>query len=864
MQAPAPNERPLSPWAKAGLIASTAAIVLLFYIFQLLAALALATLLAGELILVIVLLRVGLSGWMVRVMREHVDVIKILLGSFWLRSKFAEFQIPLSEADAPELFKVLRSLSSRLQLTPPNEVQLEMSVNAWVRLGGLRSGAGKTRLGIGYDLLSGLSISEIEAVLAHELAHAKLVQRGFKRLANSALSRCGALIHPLIAIVKEGRDLGQNRSVAQALYSLTDSLTRLLARLVAAYSRQDEFEADRGAAEICGANSLRSALLKLNALAEASNRLPWRERVAQLQSGESYSEWFARELASNASASLANSGQNAEVFDKYATHPILSDRLHALPPDSARSTNDQPALGLLVAPDAIAQRLVGEIQRVSAIQEEKDSKALSKWARRANRRRNIVPLQLLTVFIFIGAAVGFVLGLVESNKELWIGASLLALASGWATFIWRPRYKDRCALPVPDYAELVEASSRKLALDQQSAMESEFQELASREKRKKRKVALLLDQAYKALGACDYLRAHVATRVIFKIDAKSVEPQLAFAIAAAVVNQVNDSARSLFYVRFHTGFSSKSTAWGAAWAFTLLGDWTRGESLLDDLVEKYPEEKTFQCLLAIARSRRGKVHSAIATARAVCTPAPKNKAHARLLIGLLLDAGLHREASSRLLPLEALAKTDRHLQLQIIRAKLLTRDFEAAQQWADLLLQTDPSIRSRLQLGHFYRQARQLARASAFFAEVQKEGHFPEALLALAQINSERHEKAAARELILKALNLYAPVPEGAVTSLELFRSLISTLYGLEDSARCSAWRATIPSAGTFHKALANTTYLIFATTAEEASRYTTTVLRAMDPNFDPACLIWKPAPKDEQPVRPARPGVQGMVTGVR
>src|SRR3989475_4647364 len=64
-----------------------------------------------------------------------------------------------------------------------------MHSNAWAQLRGYRRGAGRTSLGIGFDLLAGLTVSELEAVLAHELAHARLVQRGFSRWLKKGLAR---------------------------------------------------------------------------------------------------------------------------------------------------------------------------------------------------------------------------------------------------------------------------------------------------------------------------------------------------------------------------------------------------------------------------------------------------------------------------------------------------------------------------------------------------------------------------------------------------------------------------------------------------------------------------------------------------
>jgi Zn-dependent protease with chaperone function len=66
--------------------------------------------------------------------------------------------------------------------------------------------------------------------------------------------------------VNTARRTKRSSTVAQALFAVVDRLVRLSSPLIATYSRQDEFEADRGAAELCGAGVMKSALSKLEAL----------------------------------------------------------------------------------------------------------------------------------------------------------------------------------------------------------------------------------------------------------------------------------------------------------------------------------------------------------------------------------------------------------------------------------------------------------------------------------------------------------------------------------------------------------------------------------------------------------------------
>ena len=278
------QEKPLSRGARVLLVFGVSLAMLSFYIFSLCAILLLAAWILAELGLLLALARFGAARLMVPFLEKHVLVLGLLVKSFRLQ-KGVEFQIPLRRDDAPALHAMLAGLCQRLQLAFPDEISLQMGDGAWVRLKGLGSGAGKTTLGVGYDLLAGLSLAEMEAVLAHEMTHAKLIHRGYRNWVWGVQSRVRNLAVALWTEVNTARRTKRSSSVAQALFAVVDRLVRISTRLIATYSRQDEFAADRGAAGLCGAGVMKSALSRLEALHRITSRLPWNERVAQLQQG---------------------------------------------------------------------------------------------------------------------------------------------------------------------------------------------------------------------------------------------------------------------------------------------------------------------------------------------------------------------------------------------------------------------------------------------------------------------------------------------------------------------------------------------------------------------------------------------------
>ena len=132
------------------------------------------------------------------------------------------------------------------------------------------TGFGKSKRIVFFDtLLSRLDVAEIEAVLAHELGHFRM-RHVLKRLALMAVF--SLIFFFLLGLLKNQEWFYQGLNVA---FPATDAMaltlffmvvpvfTFLLRPLLAMYSREHEFEADRYAAEFTPARDLVHALVKL-------------------------------------------------------------------------------------------------------------------------------------------------------------------------------------------------------------------------------------------------------------------------------------------------------------------------------------------------------------------------------------------------------------------------------------------------------------------------------------------------------------------------------------------------------------------------------------------------------------------------
>src|SRR5207247_2637142 len=129
------------------------------------------------------------------------------------------------------------------------------------------------------------------------------------------------------------------------------------------------------------------------------------------------------------------------------------------------------------------------------------------------------------------------------------------------------------------------------------------------------------------------------------------EAGLAYAIAAAGLGNAQQAHSRLGVIRQKVGFQTLATKWGAAWALSLLDDWSC-EGLLQQLHDRRPDTATFASLLALAQLHRHKLQSAIENAARGVALEPANRGAVLLLAHVLLLAGRTADAAARLDPLQ--------------------------------------------------------------------------------------------------------------------------------------------------------------------------------------------------------------------
>ena len=782
--------------------------------------------------------------------------LKVLANGLRLR-KGADFSVKLARDEAPALWKLAEEFSRALKVAPPREVVLENGVNAYVMLSGWFTGRGKTRLGVGFDLLAGLSESGARAVMAHEIAHAKHVQRGYKGYLMRGWARTGQCAGALKAVANEESNHGAVRFVAQSLGALPDWIGRVAGRLIAACSRYDEFLADRIAAQLCGKDACRQALLATHVLDFQADRIDYRERLLHLERAPGYAAWLCEKLdVPDDAKRLELEARALERAHRHemSTHPALPDRLRALDESETLAPPFQGAKSALVwlsDANAAATKLLREVERVAAEEERRATASLAKWMRKGSayskHRRDS---NILFSIGAIGVALLVWLNWTQTWKdgeEFWVvngvfgGAAALFLIFG---FTARRQGWKNLELPIPTFVDYRAALFGRR--DENRAAREAYQvgktlperekyamEIARDETDAAKNVALgaqiraevpaeiskpaalarhFAQRGFEALAKCDYARASLCARLALDEKPNFSDALVIWGVCGAF--QAQDGSESALQTLGQTR-ATFSTRWASAWAMCLWNNTGGGEAFLLDLTRHKRDSPMLWALLGYCQAANGKPRESLVSRKRALELCSQNgfvdeddeACHRFVLAQNLTALGQLGEARGHLDWLREYTKRAsmrgleaRNLELEEIKWLLSSGEETRALERARFVDEAFPEARHRLELAESLAGSSERATqdaAKSLFERVLESGNYPQARVALSRLAWECDDKAQARLELLAALPCEKIRPLDAVHPLSILGDVLDGLRAVDDlmPAKVTAWETHLDAA---------------------------------------------------------------------
>jgi Zn-dependent protease with chaperone function len=279
----------------------------------------------------------------------------LLVGSVWRvrRPRFIPPGEPLREADAPDLFGMIRELARAVGLPAPSRVYLVDQVTLAVT----ESGSERVLI-IGAPLLAQASVDEIRAGLAHEMGHFAFgdtrltgvigaAHASFRAVMESTQRRRDASGHIAIAI-----GFGLAQALGDALVTF---YAKLYFRVTRSASRSAELAADQVAARLAGRESI-VALLEKIALSEwLFERYLAQEVDGAIAAGAIPTdllpglEAFCRRVEARGVVAPVRLELASRATSEFDTHPTDAVRIAALrdAPAATRAPDCRPARALI-------------------------------------------------------------------------------------------------------------------------------------------------------------------------------------------------------------------------------------------------------------------------------------------------------------------------------------------------------------------------------------------------------------------------------------------------------------------------------------------------------------------------------------
>ncbi len=261
----------------------------------------------------------------------------------------------------PALFAEIDRVATATGETMPVHVYLVNEVNAFVAQRGGLMGLGSRRvMGVGMPLMRTLTVSELRAVLAHEMGH---FYGGDTRLGPWIYKTRGSMIRTVVNLGKASAESAEFSQLAYIVFMAVRApflwFGQGFLRVSQAVSRAQEYSADGVAVRTEGATALIEGLKKSHA-AGLAHQLYLRNEVAPLVDlgvlppiGEGFSRFLGSARVSGLLDQVVAGELEEGKQDPYDSHPPLRERIAAAERIAGPATtpDDRPAIGLVAEPE---------------------------------------------------------------------------------------------------------------------------------------------------------------------------------------------------------------------------------------------------------------------------------------------------------------------------------------------------------------------------------------------------------------------------------------------------------------------------------------------------------------------------------
>ncbi len=239
----------------------------------------------------------------------------------------------VSEADEPQLWKLVKETAARLGATPPKNIVIGLEPNFYVTSADVVVYPGASKqpdetLYLSLPLMRILSRDELTAVIGHELGHFRGEDTRFSLRFYPIYAGTGQALAAL-----EGRsEDGANTLALLPAFAILSFFMEQFAQAERTIGRSRELEADKAGASVASGRALATSLLKIGAFAPLWSSI--RSAIVEaLNQGKAYtnvSALYAEVAASSGKPELLDEVAATATTHPTDTHPPTGARIQAM------------------------------------------------------------------------------------------------------------------------------------------------------------------------------------------------------------------------------------------------------------------------------------------------------------------------------------------------------------------------------------------------------------------------------------------------------------------------------------------------------------------------------------------------------
>ncbi|MHB0998001.1 MAG: tetratricopeptide repeat protein [Armatimonadota bacterium] len=744
-----------------------------------------------------------------------------------------EYDIPLIEQEAPDIYRIIDDLKVKLNIKKHVIVVIRTG-ETWISYNGLLNIGNKICIRLSNNDLAVLSVDELKALITIQLSHAEYVEKGIDGFIFNSIERMSGL-HDVVNNMKAN-------FLKPILQKYIEKKLNHTILYYLQYRKPLEEFADSTAIRICDENSYNSMTLKTHIANFMGRNVFVREHHQQFNNGNDYWKWLRKQLTpcdEHEENTVREWLLYTSVTSVYYAYQVLSDRIRmALTDNNDLHYSDTPAYGLLINPGDVISHLLEKTDEVIMKKEKVSSSEILEsdfnvYGTGATSGVKLLGAALIGISIILTCVVIYSLLVwtkqyseIEfmSTSDIWSEFVTAIVLAGVGYLLYKVGTREYIQIPVP-VIDLWLNNTNERNTDIINDLSGEIEKNAPGSDR----IRYFMDISKNALIKCNYAQAFAASQLLLMHSPSNIEALTINTIAMSHYGIDNlDINMNKIIKNSRYGLSFR---WSIAWIGINIGNFDYAEANLLELINKKTVNPNIYAYLGYVQYNKSKYHEAEENLSKAMANGCSTFACQMLYADTLVQLGRAKDALELLNSIDASNDDYRMIRYRILNADLCIGNTHNIS-IADELISKYPEANTYINIADSYRNSNKFDEAEHYYKKAYEMFEAPNALIGLARLERKRFRYAKSKEYLYQAMETLRKDNSELNDKLVNLNIVLSELLSITKPIEgCCLW--TVDCMTSNSTLFQNQRITVFAMDKYDAEKYIKSILNRLHPESE-------------------------------